>query len=104
MSLYNFILAIFLFLFPVVMVLMHAVHKNVLFNQSSKASDWVSAITHTLPIHHNIQQVLLIIGGQVTVIVAEIESRKTFRKWKFSHNDAHTFADKLTQCVKDNLM
>jgi hypothetical protein len=104
MYLYNFILSIFLFLFSVVMVLVHAVQRNVLFNPSSNASDWVSGITHTLAIHPNIGQVVHVIGTEVAVIVEEIESRRIFRKWKFSDKDAAMFAHKLNQCVEDNLM
>jgi hypothetical protein len=104
MYLYNFILSKFLLLFSVVMVLMHAVQSNVLSNPSAKALDWVLAITHTFTIHPNIGQVVHVIGTQVAVIVEEIERRTIFRKWKFAHNDAHMFAHKLNQCVKDNLM
>ena len=94
----------YLFLFSVVVVLVHAVQHNVLSKTSRKPSDWISAISHLLIIQHNIAQVVHTIGTEVALIVEEIEGRKLIRRWMFSPYDATIFARKLNQCVNDNLI
>ena len=91
-----------LFLSLVAMVLLHAVQQTILSNSGSTKSDWISAISHTATNHHNLLQVVHVIDAQVAVVVGEIESRKIFRKWKFSDKEAYKVAGKLIQCVEDN--
>jgi hypothetical protein len=93
------------------MVLVHAVSTKVLSGPSSNMKDWISAISQVLVDHHDIvQDKVCVIGGEVAVIVGEVEERNIIRKWKFvrmwkfSDQEAEMFASKLNKCVKDNLI
>jgi hypothetical protein len=111
MPCYSLLLSVFLSSFTVVMVLMHAVHDQVLSNPFPTVSAWISAISPILLNHHDIvQDKVRTIGAEVAMIVGEIEDRniltkwKIVGKWKFSSKEAETFAGKLHNCVQDNLM
>jgi hypothetical protein len=111
MPCYSVLLSVFLSSFRVVMVLMHAVHDQVLSSPSPTVSAWISAISPILVNCHDIvQDKVCTIGAEVAMIVGEIEDRKILTKWnivgkwKFSRKEAETFAGKLHNCVQDNLM
>jgi hypothetical protein len=111
MPCYSFLLSVFLSSFTVVMVLMHAVHDQVLSNRFTTVSAWISAISPILLNRHDIvQDKVCTIGAEVAMIVGEIEDRnivtqwKIVSKWKFSSKEAETFAGKLHNCVQHNLM
>jgi len=94
-----------------VMVLMHAVMREVLSSTSGSKSDWISAISHIVVVHDDlVQHKVRTISVQVEAIVREMKDRniitklKLASKWKFSQEEAHMFARRLNKCVKDNLM
>jgi hypothetical protein len=90
------------------MVLVHAVSTKVLSGPSSNMKNWISAISQVHVDHRDIvQDKVCVIGGEVAVIVGEVEKRNIIRKWrmwKFSDKEAEMFASKLNKCVKDNLI
>jgi hypothetical protein len=64
------------------MVLVHAVSTKVLSGPSSNMKNWISAISQVPVDHHDIvHDKVCVIGGEVTVIVGEVE--RNIRKWKF---------------------
>jgi len=97
-------------------ILVHAVHIEVLTSNTSNVSKWISAIAHFCGSHNDlIQDKVYILSPQVVAIVEEIQhrkiitnklipKRKTITVWKFSGEEAWRFAEKLNKCVEDNLM
>ena len=93
------------------MVLMHAVHTQVLPSNTPTLPNWVSAISSFLENHQKlVQEKVCILTSQVAAIVGEIKDMNILTKykiittWKFSHEEAQMFAVKLSKCVDDNLM
>jgi len=92
------------------MVLLHAVHTQLLSSIATPLG-WVSAISAFLKNHQKlVQEKVCILTSQVASIVGEIKDMNILTKykiitmWKFSHEEAHMFAVKLSKCVNDNLM
>ena len=99
-------------IFIVVIVLIHAVHTQVLLsNTPPTLPNWVSAISPYLENHQKlVQEKVFILTSKVAAIVGEIKDMNILTKykiittWKFSHEQAQMFAVKLSKCVNDNLM
>ncbi|KAJ7765641.1 hypothetical protein B0H16DRAFT_1523818 [Mycena metata] len=96
-----------------VMVLIHAVHAEILLSVYTTPADWILAIDAFLEHHKDhLQEKADTIGSQVAPIVAEIENRSIIPEpktigpntWHFSSQEAYVFAERLTECVKANLM
>lgn len=91
-------------------ILVRKVHINVLSSNTSNMANWIMVISHFLEGHQKlIQDTMHAITPQVVAIVEEIQNRKLLAKWKinvwkFSHEEAKNFAEKLNKCVEDNLM
>jgi len=94
-------------------ILVHAVHIEVLTSNTSNVSKWISAIAHFCGSHNDlIQGKVYTLSPQVVAIVEEIQHRKIITNkliakrnvWKFSEEEAWRFAEKLNKCVEDNLM
>jgi hypothetical protein len=90
---------------------MRGVAREVLSSTSSSQSDWISAISHIIVIHDDlVQHKVRTISAQVEAIVREIKDRNIISKlklasrWRFSHDEAYMFGEKLNKCVEDNLM
>ena len=93
------------------MVLIHAVHTQVLPSNTPTLPNWVSAISPFLENHQKlVQEKVCILTSQVAAIVGEIKDMNILTKykiittWKFSDEEARMFAVKLSKCVNDNLM
>ncbi|KAJ6619224.1 hypothetical protein B0H10DRAFT_2027227, partial [Mycena sp. CBHHK59/15] len=94
-----------------VLVLMRAVHTQVLSSTINRLPHWISAISFFLEHHHDlVQDKVRTISSQVAAIVGEIKNRNTISQvkivsaWKFSdEEEANKFAAKLSRCVEDNL-
>jgi hypothetical protein len=91
------------------MVLMHAVHAEILLSVDTTPTDWISAIDTFLEHHKDhLQEKADAIGSQVAPIVVEIENRSIISQpkdaWHFSSQEAYVLAEQLTECVKANLM
>jgi len=93
------------------MVLIHAVHTQVLSSISPIQPNWSSAISSFLENHQKlVQEKVCILTSQVAAIVGEIKDRNILTKykiittWKFSDKEAEMFAVKFSKCVDDNLM
>ncbi|KAJ6597757.1 hypothetical protein DFH09DRAFT_84188 [Mycena vulgaris] len=94
-----------------VLVVMRAVHPEVLLLPAAGPEQWTSAIVSFLRQHVNaVQEKAGTITPQVAVIVREIKHKNILSllnisgAWKFSQKEAEVFAKQLAKCVDDNLM
>jgi hypothetical protein len=94
----------------VVLVVIRAVHADILLLSRPPLELWVPAIATCVTENAGVlREKIDTITSQVAVIVMGIKNKDTFPRlnrgpWKFSLNEADTFATALAKCVDDNLM
>ncbi|KDR71763.1 hypothetical protein GALMADRAFT_778788 [Galerina marginata CBS 339.88] len=100
-----------LFIYAVLVILMHAVHIQVQASRFPSTKLWIIAISSLLEHQQDlIHKLLSTIIPQVAEIAQDIKHRNILTKysittiWRFSHMEAHTFATKLMKCIDDNLI